>query len=139
MSTTDSDEDAPTGPQGADRYPSAQVLIELGALLAKPKSKDRALKAWRAVTAAAGNPDFHAVLDFAMENQLVSGCEPTDPRGANTHWTNPTDGSEMVWIPAGKFVYGPEDKPAECDGFSLGRYPVTNEQFQAFVGATGYT
>ena len=90
------DEDAPTGPKGADRYPSAQALVELGGLLSRAKSPERSRTAWRTVTAASGNPDFHAVIDFAMENELVSGCENIDPAAPNVSWVNPTDGSELV-------------------------------------------
>jgi serine/threonine-protein kinase len=84
-----------------------------------------------------GNPDAHGVLDFARENELVSPCEQTDG-AANLTWTNPIDGSEMVWIPPGKFLYGPEGKTAEAAGFSLGRFPVTNAQFARFVAETDY-
>jgi len=137
MSARDED-DEPTGPQGADRYPSAKALLELGGLLGQPAGAKRARRAWQVVTAASGNPDFHAVLDFAMENELVAACEPADRTAANVRWTNPTDGSEMVWVPGGKFLYGKDNTEAECAGFSLGRWPVTNEQFRRFLDETGY-
>src|SRR5579884_1322071 len=53
----------------------------------------------------------------------------------------------MVWIPAGKFSMGSAYKSfrdarpihtVELDGFWMDRFPVTNEQFAAFVKATGY-
>jgi sulfatase modifying factor 1 len=52
----------------------------------------------------------------------------------------------MVWIPGGTFVMGsdrhyPEEAPAHqvsVDGFFIDRYPVTVDQFAAFVAATGY-
>src|SRR5262249_30525690 len=96
-SDDDRDDPTPPGPQGADRYPSAQALLDLGALLKVAKSADRGRKAWRTLTGAAGNPDFHAVHDFALENELVLGCDSTDPTAPNCTWVNPTDGSEMVW------------------------------------------
>jgi serine/threonine-protein kinase len=139
MSTHDNDDEPiATGPQGADRYPSAKALLELRGLHAQPGDAERSAQAWRVVTGAAGNPDFHAVLDFAMENGLVVACEQTDRTAANGRWTNPTDGSEMVWIPPGKFLYGKDNAEAECGGFSLGRWPVTNLQFAKFLGETGY-
>jgi serine/threonine-protein kinase len=139
MNTHD-DEDEPiaTGPQGADRYPSAKALLELGELLKQPLGPERSLRAWRVVTGASGNADFHPVLDFALENELIVGCEQTDRTAANVRWTNPTDASEMVWIPPGKFLHGKDKEEAECGGFSLGRWPVTNEQFKQFLDETGY-
>ena len=50
MSTHDDDDDTPTGPQGADRYPSAQALVALGGLLKEPAGPDRGAKAWRTPT-----------------------------------------------------------------------------------------
>jgi serine/threonine-protein kinase len=122
----------------ADRYPSAKAILELEELRKQPASKERAAHAWRVVTGASANPDFHGVLDYAMEHELVAGCETGDPAAPNVTWVNPTDGSEMVWIPPGKFVYGKEGKTAEAAGFSLGRHPVTNAQFKRFLDATGY-
>jgi serine/threonine-protein kinase len=138
--TTHDEDDEPTatGPLGADRYPSAKAMLELGELLGQPAGAKRSRAAWRIVTGASGNPDFHAVLDFALENDLVAACEQTDRTAANVRWTNPTDGSEMVWIPPGKFLYGKDNAPAECGGFSLGRWPVTNELFARFVDEDGY-
>ena len=53
----------------------------------------------------------------------------------------------MVWIPPGKFSMGSDYQPfgdarpihtVELDGFWMDRMPVSNEQFAAFVRATGY-
>src|SRR6266545_7248810 len=117
----------------ADALPSAKAMVALEALTKKKPDKKRAADAWRLVTGAAANPDFHAVLDFARENELVLPCEQTDPAAPCLTWTNPIDGSEMVWIPAGKFVYGTQGKTAECAGFSLARRPVTNWQFANYT------
>jgi serine/threonine-protein kinase len=124
--------------EDAKRYPSAKAIGELESLTKKKGSKDRAVAAWRLVTGAAANPDFHAVLDFARDHELVLPCEQNDPSAPNLVWTNPIDGSEMVWIPPGKFVYGTQGKAAECAGFSLARYPVTNAQFAKFIDAVGW-
>ena len=132
----DDDDDIPTKPTAAP--PSAWALHELTLLAKKPSSADRATAAWRLVTSVMGNPDAHGVLDFARENELVLPCEQTDAGAANLTWTNPLDGSEMVWIPGGKFIYDKTSKTAECPGFSLGRFPVTNTQFSKFVTATRY-
>jgi formylglycine-generating enzyme required for sulfatase activity len=42
-------------------------------------------------------------------------------------------------FPPGPFLYGPSKQQVECGGFSLGRFPVTNEQFVRFVREVGYT
>jgi serine/threonine-protein kinase len=120
------------------QLPSAKAMVALEALTKKKADASRAAEAWRTVAGAAGNPDSHVVLDFARENELVMACEHTDPAAPNLRWTNPIDGSEMVWIPPGKFEYGTGKKTAECAGFSLARYPVTNEQFAQFVAETKY-
>jgi serine/threonine-protein kinase len=132
------DEDDAPDASPTDRPPSAQVIVELEALTRAPADADRAAKAWALVTGASANPDFHAVLDFARENELVLPCEQTDPTATNLTWTNPIDGSQMVWIPAGKLVYGKHDSTAECAGFSLARWPVTNKQFLQFNKAKAY-
>jgi formylglycine-generating enzyme required for sulfatase activity len=53
---------------------------------------------------------------------------------------------DMVWIPGGEFAMGseafyPEERPVRrerVDGFWIDRCLVTNDQFAAFVAATGY-
>jgi serine/threonine-protein kinase len=131
------DDDVPN-PDAAERFPSATVISALEELTKQAPDKDRAASAWRLVTGAAANPDCHAVLDFAREHDLVLACEQTDPTAPNLTWTNPIDGSQMVWIPGGKFIYGTEDKTAECAGFSLARWPVTNAQFYTFRDEANY-
>jgi serine/threonine-protein kinase len=131
-------DDEPGSPRPADHVPSAKVMVELEALEKQPPGPERAAAAGRLVTGAAGNPDFHAVLDFARENELILPCEQPDATAANLTWTNPLDGSEMVWIPPGPFVYGTEGKTAEAAGFSLGRWPVTNRQYGRFLRETRY-
>jgi serine/threonine-protein kinase len=120
-----------------DAYPSAQVLVELQALPRKRISKQaRAERAWKLVLSAYGNSDFGAILDFAMENDLVRSLGETT---RSSMWVNPLDGSEMIWIPPGPFVVGKDRARAECPGFSLARHPVTNAQFSTFLAETGYT
>ena len=99
--------------EAVDHYPSAKALIALQAIAGEKASGDRTIRAWREIATVAGNPDAHAVLDFAMESGLASACEQLDPLAPNVTWTNPLDGSEMVWIPPGAFVYGKLGKTAE--------------------------
>lgn len=138
MKPDDDDDAPPSAEDEAKRFPSAKAIVELEALAKKKATKDRAIAAWRIVTAAAANPDVHAVLDFAREHELVLPCEHTDATAPNLTWTNPIDGSQMVWIPAGKFVYGTRGETAHCEGFSLSRWPVTNAQFEQFIDETDF-
>jgi serine/threonine-protein kinase len=132
------DDDAPD-PGAGERLPSAKAMVDLEALTRQKADKARAKAAWRIVSSAAANPDFHAVLDFAREHELVLPCEQTDHTAFNLTWMNPIDGSEMVWIPAGKFIYGTRGKTAECAGFSLARWPVTNAQYADFLREKRYS
>jgi formylglycine-generating enzyme required for sulfatase activity/calcineurin-like phosphoesterase family protein len=55
-------------------------------------------------------------------------------------------GNNMVLIPAGEFIRGSnefkeEEKPEKCiylDGFKIGKYPVTNQEFKQFIDEKGY-
>lgn len=107
-------------------------------LLGDTPGPTRAAVAWHTVVAAADRPGFDAVLNFARARGLVVDCGHPDPRVPNSRWVHPADGSEMVWVPPGPFLYGRENTPAASDGFSLGRHPVTNEQFARFLAETGY-
>ena len=70
---------------------------------------------------------------------LAGQALPTEPH-------DPPEG--MVWVPGGVFRMGsespvaqPEESPvhrARVDGFFMDRHEVTNDQFAAFVRATGY-
>ncbi|MBM3465307.1 MAG: hypothetical protein FJX76_24705, partial [Armatimonadetes bacterium] len=68
----------------------------------------------------------------------------TNPK--NYHeYTNDRDGSELIMVPAGKFQMGStatrDERPVSSVAlkpFFIAKTPVTNEQFRAFVKATGY-
>src|SRR5262245_53406809 len=127
-----------------DDTPSAMLFRELQELLHKEDNKQRAFRAWQIVLEASGNSDFAVIFDFALEKELILTVDPGDksadgqPRGS-TLWTNPVDGSQMVWIPPGPFYVGKEkERRAECRGFSLARYPVTMGQFARFLDVTRY-
>ena len=70
--------------------------------------------------------------------------EPThaSPKPSGKAWTNPTDGSEMVHVPAGTFKMGNEktdqEKPVHdvrVDAFCLSKHEITNRQYKVFVDA----
>jgi serine/threonine-protein kinase len=130
-------------PPRDDPHPSAALLAELEELRRQRDKERRCLRAWQIVLEARPKSDFAVILDFALEHGLVLAlsAEPRKRRGerlASLAWVNPIDGSEMVWIPPGPFVVGPDRTRAESAGFSLGRYPVTNAQFKRFLDETGY-
>jgi len=57
---------------------------------------------------------------------------------------DPGHGGEMIWIPAGYVRLGQEGiaEPVDdvwLDGFWIGKYPVTNGEYAAFIAAGGYT
>lgn len=63
-------------------------------------------------------------------------------------WTHSVDGSTMVNIPAGRFLYGRPTYPrgktrnlkvGNLPDFALAMHPVTNAQFLTFLSETGYT
>lgn len=130
----------------SDAHPSAQQYVELDRLRHNPAGKARSRRAWQLLSQTYGNDDVPIMLDFALENDLVHSCEDVwqesrqkaEPR--YPVWTNPTDGSEMIWIPAGPFYVGPKQRKHRhtCKGFSLARHPVTNNQFAKFLAETGY-
>jgi len=131
-------------PTAAD-YPSAAALAELHAIERRGESvRVKSLAAWPIVLRAAMNADFIAVADFALETGLVVALGDT-PRARrdvadapNGVWVNPTDGTQMIWIPPGPCVLTNGDTTAIIGGFSLARFPVTNKQYHSFLAATGY-
>ena len=123
-----------------NEYPSAGLLAELKRLPHEPDHSRRSQDGWRVLFWASANSDFPVVRDFALETGLVADCNLDTGRDAkNLTWVNPIDDSEMVWIPPGPFVVGPKKERAECAGFSLARFPVTNKQFRRFLVESEYT
>jgi serine/threonine-protein kinase len=121
---------------------AAELWAELEALRDERDQVRRGQAAWQLLMRASRHADFPVLLDFALEHGLVLNGGETAAKGQagpTQTWLNPVDGSEMVCIPPGPFVVGPKNQPAACAGFSLARYPVTNQQFQQFLEATLYT
>jgi len=69
----------------------------------------------------------------------------SDPVQMNT-FNNLQDGSEMVWIPGGKFIMGSnngydDEKPIHrlhVKGFWLSKYEITNKQYGSFLKDTNH-
>jgi len=119
--------------------PSAPAFQELERLLAQSASPERNGRAWSIIVQAQANQDFPALLDYAMENNFCIPCTNQNAaESLNTSWKNPSDGTEMIWIPPGMFSFGTSSSRASLPGFSLARYPITNRQYQHFLEATSY-
>ncbi len=46
------------------------------------------------------------------------------------------DGKEMILIPAGEFMFGPNKQPVTLPAYYIDRLPVTNAEYKVFVDAT---
>ena len=101
-------------------------------------------KVWRILGTTSDACDMYQLcaplIDKAilLASQLESICLQHKARFSGGSWKHPASGIEMIWIPPGEFLYGPEKRVHAADGFSLARHPITNEQFAKFVSATGY-
>lgn len=81
---------------------------------------------------------------------LFGGCTSSDRTKDEGSATPRRDAAHpgMVWIPGGTFIMGTDEEDAyeherpahkvRVDGFWMDETEVTNEQFEAFVKATGY-
>lgn len=86
---------------------------------------------WTARSLLAGDPGADTV-------ETVASCPLPSEAGERPQ-------SGLVWVPGGRYTPGdsvyPEERPAGAvtvDGFWMDRTEVTNDQFAAFVQATGY-
>lgn len=79
----------------------------------------------------------------ARSTNSVSVQPPATAQRGDT-WTNPRDGAEMVYIPAGDFIMGSnnndDEKPqhrVQLDSYWMYRHEVTVAQYRKFCQATG--
>jgi hypothetical protein len=77
------------------------------------------------------------------KRRLKIGDELNDMEGGDPRFgvgLNEDGLPEIDWveIPAGEFLYGEEILPMETETFYIARYPITNEQYDAFIKAGGY-
>lgn len=101
------------------------------------------VEAWRIVTDIESPGEFAIAVDYAMEHSLFPTEFAAQWRGEASEaprkfWVNPIDGTEMAWIPPGKFLASSPRRSLTCEGFFLARFPITNAQFHRFIEATGY-
>lgn len=81
---------------------------------------------------------FRQAFDAALAGSIPPE-EPVEQRSSRPAIMRDTDGYEMVLIPGGPFLMGPDRRQVHLDTFYIDRTPVTNEQFVKFVETTGYT
>jgi formylglycine-generating enzyme required for sulfatase activity len=90
---------------------------------------------------AAERPPTCQAFREQFDAALAGAVTAVDHRDSAPHLSpimRDTDGYEMVLVPGGPFPMGPDRRSVHLDAFYLDRVPVTNEQFAAFVQATGY-
>ena len=87
--------------------------------------------------------------DSGDDNKPTSPPAPNlgEGPGVGSTWREPTTGMEFVWIPAGHFLMGspaseagrfddesPRHKVVFTEGFWMGKYPVTQTEWQTIMG-----
>jgi formylglycine-generating enzyme required for sulfatase activity len=76
--------------------------------------------------------------DFPV-NGRESEASSTSESGYPRQITHPVDGKSMVLVDAGPFPSGPANRPIWQAAFYIDVYPTTNEDYAAFVQASGHT
>ncbi|MBI3921731.1 MAG: SUMF1/EgtB/PvdO family nonheme iron enzyme [Armatimonadetes bacterium] len=94
---------------------------------------------------------FSVWLAIGMGLALLTGASAQQPKGksakARKTKINPIDGAEMVWIPAGEFLMGSNERSNEradekpphkvyLDGYWIYKFEVTVAQYRKFCRAT---
>jgi len=85
-------------------------------------------------------------LVFALTTASLTEEQPATPSQAFIQWTNPKDQSTLIWIPGGEFILGNDISnnlnKSQCwvkvEGFWLGKYEITNEQYALFIKETAH-
>ncbi len=123
----------------------------------------------RAVANVSGGKQTPQMGDYGTEGDFIfitatrpagtAPVKPSDAPPANAKpgqvWVCPTDGAEMVLVPAGEFRMGKDgvrvndgriqrygaapQHPVNVGAFWISRYEVTNAQYARFLNATGKT
>lgn len=67
---------------------------------------------------------------------LASAGDPRPGVGLNAEGLPDID---WVEIPGGEFLFGERNEPQRLPTYFMARYPITNDQYEAFITAGGYT
>ncbi len=96
---------------------------------------------------------LRVAMSYDYAEAAVQAAAQADPPPAQAggpvpaaEWTNPTDGSVLVWLPGGEFTMGSNDGQADekpptklrLEGFWMGKYEITNKQYAKFLKAAGH-
>jgi len=124
-----------------------QDLKQAHQALAEEQERDKLFR-WQVKQLVKKIPDVMGVVSgaYALVKALVPDTPPSSEMVSPLSFTNKI-GMEFVWIPAGAFLMGSPDadrearsneKPAHpvhlTQSFYLGKYPVTQAQWQAVMG-----
>ena len=106
-------------------------MEEAAAEKARQEAAARAAEEQRKAEAAAAEKARQEAAARAAEEQRKAAAK-SQPRWQQI-------GIELVQIPAGEFLYGDDKKRVKLDAFAIAKTPVTNQQYKAFVDATGHS
>lgn len=81
------------------------------------------------------NDRRYSIEDYERGIQI-----PYDDRALKPHKVRETqhNGIELVYVPAGEFLYGELNEKRLTGEFYIGKYELTNVQYKRFIDATGY-
>lgn len=92
------------------------------------------------------NSDYSATMDMLNRQPAVETLNEISSTNQKKSWLEPRTGMEFVWIQPGHFLMGglkndnfalSNEKPVhkvQVEGFWIGRYPVTQEQWKIIMG-----
>jgi len=123
----------------SDGSPVGRSVEEVGRELEKLKLSEAQKQAIRRALQEDPTRRFDSATGFS--SALVS----SESTGGDAK-INPIDGTELLRIPAGKFLMGSDDGPDEerhqheehLEEYFIARHPVTNAQYGRFIKATGH-
>ena len=85
--------------------------------------------------------------ELSFDKLRTNDDAPPEEPGIGSTWREPTTGMEFVWIPAGRFMMGspaseagrdndegPQHEVVFKEGFWMGKYPVTQAEWQTIMG-----
>lgn len=103
-----------------------------------PKDLERLL-----LDALAKQPDERPQSCAAFREQLQEALgKASIPKAISSTKLPPSvtrgDGHELLLIPEGEFLLGPNRRPIYLDAYYIDKTPVSNKQFQLFLEVTGY-